>query len=197
MQTFENFPKQYLPLILTMFAILMALAIMVFCFYLSNLQRLLKAIRPVNRKMQPGQVWLMVISFLSSFIVIPQLVYGNWEGNTLLLSMLAGYAIRVFVLVFQFYMVNKIADSIEAEYRSRNLQVEPRPTYQLGLFYCICSAAGLVADVPYIGFIAGLAGVAGFVAWIMYWVKTAEWKRNIEALPLHDDPDSELFKDLY
>ena len=104
---------------------------------------------------------------------------------------------QVFILVFQFYMVNKIADSIEAEYRSRNLPVEPRPTYQIGLVMCVCSAATLVGQVPVLSFFSMIAAVAGFVVWIMYWVKTAEWKNKIKFLPQDNDGESDLFKNLY
>jgi len=64
--------------------------------FLLHLQGLLKAIAPVNRRMEPGMVWLLFIP--------------------------------LFNIVWIFIVVDRIAQSIGAEYTSRGLLIEPKPT---------------------------------------------------------------------
>lgn len=114
-------------------------------FYLINLQNTLKAVRPQNQKMPPGQVWLMFIP--------------------------------IFNIIWNFIMVQRIAESIKAEYDSRQLPCkEEKPAYSIGLAMCICNCCGWI---PILG---ALAGLGGLVLWIVYWIKTAEYKRDLQSL---------------
>ncbi|HKC37756.1 MAG TPA: hypothetical protein VKB95_16885, partial [Chitinophagaceae bacterium] len=112
-------------------------------FFLIAQQNTLKAIKPHNRKMQPGEVWLQLIP--------------------------------LFNLIWQFIVVGKIADSIRNEINDRNLNsflgiADPvfandltrRPTYDMGLTFCILSLCGCI---PLLG---GIASIAGLVCWIIY-----------------------------
>jgi len=129
-------------------------AIIIVVLFLLNIQNLLKAISPVNRKVAPGQVWL---------IFIP-----------------------LFNIVWQFILVDRIAESIEAEYAMRGLPMERKPTYNLGLAYCIL---GLLTWFP-------LVFLAQLIVGILYWVKTAEFRRNITAMPPYTDQESAIFNNL-
>ena len=193
----KDYPQELMTIIIVMMAVVFITFAAVYFFYLLSVQNLLKAVRPVNRKMQPGQVWLLLISCVSFVFVFFKMFYVELMDKLGIVATILPLLISVFVLVWQFYMVNKVADSIEAEYLSRNLPVPARPTYQTGLFYCICNTVGLVGNVPFLSFFALLAGIAGFVAWILYWVKIAEWKNHIKVLPPANDGESALFKDLY
>lgn len=83
--------------------------------------------------------------------------------------------IPLFSLVWQFLMVGHIADSIAAEYRRRGLQLtEDRPVYNIGLWSCILSFSGII---PVIGALGGLASI---VLRIVYWVKLAAYKDELE-----------------
>ena len=197
MKAFQDFPPEYMPIAIAILAIFVALFISLYFFYTLSLFNLLKAIKPENRRMKAGIVWLTMVSILELFFAFDEL-YGAELDQSLLLG-LNGlfYLISIFNLVFQFYMVNKIADSIEAEFKSRSLSVEPRPTYQLGLMMCICALVSIVQKVPMLAFFAQIAGIAGFVIWIVYWIKITEWKNKIKFLPRQDNNDSSLFKDLY
>ncbi|HTF02614.1 MAG TPA: hypothetical protein VK826_01260 [Bacteroidia bacterium] len=112
-------------------------------FYVLTLSRTLKQCAPHNQRMQPGQLWLVLIP--------------------------------LFNLVWHFIVVTRMADSLAAEFRQRNIPLEEdRPGYTMGMTFCIL---GLCGWIPYIGSIASLAGL---VCWIIYWVKIAGYKRRLE-----------------
>jgi hypothetical protein len=82
--------------------------------------------------------------------------------------------IPLFNLVWQFIIVNRIADSLQAEFAKRGIKVdEARPGYGVGLAYCICSVSGWV---PLLGVLASLGGL---VCWIIYWVKMSNYKKML------------------
>jgi hypothetical protein len=118
-------------------------------FYLLTLQNTLKAISLPNRKMRPGQVWLMFIPF--------------------------------FNVVWHFIIVKALSESIENEYRDRNIPIEHNPTYGIGLavsiLLCCCS----------IPVVKSLAALGFLVCWIIYWSKVSGYKNKILALPPKSD----------
>lgn len=132
-------------------------------FFLIAQQNLLKAIQPQNRKMSPGEVWLQLIP--------------------------------LFNLVWQFIVVARIADSIRNEISDRTVNsflgiadpvfandLKPRPTYDMGLAYCILSLCGCI---PFLGSFASLAGV---ICWIIYWTQIVAYKNKFRdnPVPLQD-----------
>ena len=142
----------YLGLLTIVFCIVLIPTIF---FYLTQ-QNTLKAIQPANRLMEPGMVWLQLIP--------------------------------LFGMVWQFIVVDRISDSIKKEFRSwqndssilgyddsESMQLAyRRPTYDIGLTYCILFCCSII---PMLGWLAALAG---FVCWIIYWVKLAEYKNMIK-----------------
>lgn len=89
--------------------------------------------------------------------------------------------IPVFSIVYQFILYPKISESVEKEFVSRG---RPQGDYgkNLGLTISILSLIGLA---PYIGLpvIGRFAGLASLIVFIIYWVKTAELKNKLIALP--------------
>lgn len=123
------------------FAVIIALIPTI--FYLLTLQNTLKAVSVQNQRMNPGQVWLMLIP--------------------------------LFGTVWHFIIVQRISESIKAEFEMRRLTPkEDRPAYSIGLAMCICACCGII---PFLG---GLAGLAALVLWIIYWVRVADYKRQLE-----------------
>jgi hypothetical protein len=125
--------------------------------FLITQQNTLKAIQPQNRSMAPGEVWLQLIP--------------------------------LFNLIWMFIVVTRISDSIRKEFHSRAensllglpdpslvAEMNKRPTYDIGIAYCVLNLCGIV---PVIGTFAGLAGL---ICWIIYWVKLAEYKNKLEKL---------------
>lgn len=139
----------YLGVVITIFCLFLIPII----FFLIAQQNTLKSIQPDNRLMEPGVVWLQLIPF--------------------------------FGIVWQFIVVSRISDSLKKEFNSwandnsilgdsdlLNLD-DRRPTYNIGLAYCILFCCSIV---PLLGLFASLAG---FVCWIVYWVKLSEYKSKI------------------
>lgn len=74
--------------------------------------------------------------------------------------------IPLFGTIWHFIIVNNLADSIKAEANSKNVKLnETRPAYNIGLAMCILNC------LFFIPFVNILTGIAGFVCWIIYWVK--------------------------
>ncbi len=77
-------------------------------------------------------------------------------------------------LYFQFVLVNKIADSIAGEQRTKGVECsETRPGYGLGIVMCILFCASIL---PYLGM---AAGIGGLVVWIMYWIRLNNYKKQL------------------
>ena len=81
--------------------------------------------------------------------------------------------IPFFNIVWQFTVVSRISSSLANEFRLRNMVREPEPGKSLGLAFCILYLCGIV---PFLGI---FSGVAGFVCWILYWVKIANYSSEI------------------
>jgi hypothetical protein len=82
--------------------------------------------------------------------------------------------IPLFGLVWQFVIVNNLADSLKTEFNLRNINVgEDRPGVGIGLAYCILSCCSII---PILGIVMGLAG---FVCWIIYWVRVNDFKTKL------------------
>jgi hypothetical protein len=85
--------------------------------------------------------------------------------------------VPLFNLVWQFLVVTNLAKSLRNEFTRRSLpspESTPAPGRVVGLAMCILS---LVSLVP---LIAPVASIAGFVCWIVYWMKIANYSRMLE-----------------
>jgi hypothetical protein len=111
-------------------------------FFLITLQNTFKEVKIENRRMQPGEVWLMLIP--------------------------------LFGLVWQFIIVNRLADSLKLEFTQRSIDInEFRPGYSIGLAYCVLFCCSII---PFLGF---FTSIAGFICWIIYWVKISDFKNKL------------------
>lgn len=141
----------------TIILLAIAIGLIPFILFLLTQQNTLKAIKPQNRSMEPGMVWLQLIPLFS--------------------------------LVWQFIVVSRIAESIKREFNSwgsedsilgySNAEAvnigNELPTYSIGIAYCVLFCCSIV---PLLG---GLASIAGLICWIIYWIKLAEFKRQLAA----------------
>ncbi len=86
--------------------------------------------------------------------------------------------IPIFGIIWNFIMVNRIADTLANEFRMRNIPSnEQRPGYQVGITMAICGAVGII---PYLG---SIAGIVQLIMWIIYWVKMSGYKTQLEQTP--------------
>ena len=82
--------------------------------------------------------------------------------------------IPVFNIVWNFLLVGYIADSLKAEFASRNQPVaEVRPGYTIGLWMCILNCCSFIPVVNI------FTGIGSLVCWIIYWVKIVEYKNML------------------
>lgn len=83
--------------------------------------------------------------------------------------------IPLFGLVWHFIIVERMASSLRNEFVRRRMPLaDPEPGKALGIAMCVLFAACLV---PILG---AFAALAAFVCWILYWVKIADYSRQIE-----------------
>ena len=81
-------------------------------------------------------------------------------------------------LVWQFFVVTALADSLGNEFRARGIpNIEPRPGKSIGIAMCVC---GVCSIIPFLGVLAFLAHL---VLWIIYWSKIAEFSRLLDQAP--------------
>ncbi|OGC07930.1 hypothetical protein A2V82_16810 [candidate division KSB1 bacterium RBG_16_48_16] len=76
-------------------------------------------------------------------------------------------------LYWQFVIVKNIAESLSNEFRKRNIAVESKPGFGVGLAMCILT---LLAIVPPI---RAIAGTGAFIFWIVYWATIAVFSAKL------------------
>ena len=87
--------------------------------------------------------------------------------------------IPLFGMIWQFIIVQKMADSLQKEFALRGVDCkEARPGYSIGMAYCILSVCSFI---PFVNFLTGF-GV--LIKWIIYWVKIADYKNMLVRNPL-------------
>ena len=83
--------------------------------------------------------------------------------------------IPLFHLIWQFFVVMALGQSLGNEFRRRGIPYpDPLPGQNIGMAMCICGCCGII---PIINL---LAGPAAFVLWIVYWIKIAEFSRMLD-----------------
>jgi hypothetical protein len=86
--------------------------------------------------------------------------------------------VPLFSLVWQFFVVIGLADSLGKEFRARGIpNVEPEPGKSIGIAMCVC---GVCVIIPILGVIAAIAHI---ILWIIYWVKITEFSRRLDQIP--------------
>ena len=83
--------------------------------------------------------------------------------------------IPLFSLGWVFYTIFKITDSLKAEFKERNIEPgDPEFSHPIGLAYCITSACSII---PFLGY---LSAIAALVLFILYWVKTHGYSKQLD-----------------
>lgn len=118
------------------------------------------------------------------------------------------------------YVVNKLSQTIAAEYKSKGQPLPTaKPTYGVGMTYAILSIISTIYGLfnmqdtmerykamfsgqmpsqdPSAGMAGGLMGIVGLamiILWIVYWVQTSSYKNKMRMLPDNNSAESEIFK---
>jgi hypothetical protein len=126
--------------------------------------------------------WLLILIVIGVLFLVPYIFFLLTLQNTLNAISYENRKmppanvwlmfIPLFNIVWQFIMVNNIADSIKAECARLYIPVkESRPTSGIGLAWNISSVCFFVPFAP----------LGSLVLWIIYWVKINEYKNLIIA----------------
>jgi hypothetical protein len=92
--------------------------------------------------------------------------------------------IPVYGIVWQFFVISRISDSIRAElnapvgdsiFPEESVPANVRPTFAVGIAYATCFCVGILP----IDMIKGAASLLGIIFWITYWIQLAKYKRKI------------------
>jgi hypothetical protein len=134
-----------------------------------------------------GVLGLSEIIFILIFlgiIIIPQFFYVitlqktikevSIENRQIQPNQIWFALIPLFGLIWQFIMVNKIALSLQAEFKKRNINIkDEKPGYTIGLTYCTLFCCSII---PVLGI---FAGIGGLICWVIYWVKINNYKTEL------------------
>jgi hypothetical protein len=86
--------------------------------------------------------------------------------------------IPIFGIVWQYFIVSRVADSLYLEFRKRNIYIpEQKPGYNFGIAYCILITASII---PMLGLLALLGGG---ICWVLYWIKISEYRSRLRENP--------------
>lgn len=144
-------------------------------------------------------VLLVVLMIICAAFLIPVIFYFIELQNTLKEVSVENRKMKpvqvwlLFIPLFSIYwlfeVVSKIADSLKAEFASRNMEVdEERPSYRIGMIYAIIGAASPLLNIvtkimhlPTIesSIISLILGLVGIVFWIIYWIKVRGYRKML------------------
>jgi hypothetical protein len=94
--------------------------------------------------------------------------------------------IPFFGLIWQFYVITKVSDSIRDELNTPTddsifpqhfIPQNHRPTYMAGISYAILFCVTIVVPIP---ILKGLASLATIGAWIYYWIQLTGYKKLLK-----------------
>jgi hypothetical protein len=88
--------------------------------------------------------------------------------------------IPLFNLIYPFILYPKISESLKREFESRNSPQEGDYGRSLGITLPILGVCGII---PVLGI---FAGIGNLVVFIIFWVKMAEFKNKLRAIPKAD-----------
>ena len=81
-------------------------------------------------------------------------------------------------IVWNFFVVSKLADSLGNEFKLRNIPTsEPKPGKSIGMAMAVCGACMVIP------FVNALAILPELILWIIYWVKIADFSRRLDSSP--------------
>jgi hypothetical protein len=131
--------------------------------FLLTQQNTLKAIRPENRLMKPGLVWLQFIPFAGQvwqFFVVTNIAGSiKQEMESTGEDSILGFA-----------------DTMTVE------ELRTRPTFNMGITYCSLNVVYVLLNLVTRGrtsTLLSLLALAGMVCWIIYWVQLAACKKKL------------------
>ena len=90
--------------------------------------------------------------------------------------------IPLFNIIWHFFVVLALSNSLGNEFRIRNILAPPEPGKTIGLSMCICACLSVI---PLVG---AITGIVNLVLWIIYWIKINEFSRMLDQPPVYGLP---------
>lgn len=139
-------------------------------FFLLTQQNTLKTLKPVNRQMIPGLVWLQLIPLFGQL----------WQ---FLVVTLIANSIKKELESRQDDSILGFSDAGAVE------QLGKRPTLIIGIAYCVLTTLSIILSLGPVkaasvlnrsAFMASaLCSLSGMICWIIYWVQLAGYKKAL------------------
>ena len=92
-------------------------------------------------------------------------------------------------IVWQFVTVARVAESLSNEFEDRGMRRDGDYGKSIGTAYCALNLAGAI---PFVG---PFFGLAGFVCFVLYWVKIAGYNRQLASRSGRGDYDDDDYDD--
>lgn len=144
--------------------LLLLVFLIIAILFLLTQQNTLKVLKPENRLMSPGQVWLQLIPLFGQvwlFVVVTRIADSLAKER----------------MSFQNDSILGLSDYTAAE------EIGRRPTYGIGITYCILTVVDVFMTLIHIvPTIQGVVGLSMMACWITYWVQLAAEKRKIKKM---------------
>jgi hypothetical protein len=151
--------------------ILLAAFLIPAVLFLLTQQNTLKAVKPENRFMNPGSVWLQMIPIVGQI----------WQFFVIL---------RISASI-QKEMASRQDDSILGFANASAVEeLRKRPTFAIGIAYCTLITITIIINATEFSNLASellkfarqwsaLGSLAGMICWIIYWVRLAQYKKKL------------------
>jgi hypothetical protein len=136
----------------------------------------------------PGEIIVILLVWSSLMMFVPTIFYiltlksaiekcapENQAMPTVQFWLLL---VPLFTVVWHFIVVSRLTKSLGDEFRRRGIGNDPEPGGSLGITMCVLQACSLV---PLLGILSSLAG---FICWILYWVKISDCSRILSPNPV-------------
>jgi hypothetical protein len=86
--------------------------------------------------------------------------------------------IPFFNMIWAFILYPRISETLEREFRARNLPIEPQPARTLGLAVAVLHVCWFIPVVHI------FTGIAGLACLILYWVKISDYSNQLAINPV-------------
>lgn len=120
-------------------------------------------------------IFLVVIGFAVAYILTLQRAISRCAPQNRATSPESAWLllIPIFSIFWQFILYPRISETLEREFRSRGLPIEPEPLRNLGL------AVAVLHVCWFIPFVHIFTGIAGFICLIFYWIKISDYSSQL------------------
>jgi len=147
--------------------LLLAFVIPGVLFFLSQ-QKILQVIKPENREMSPGSVWLQ---FIPAFGMIWQFIVVTRIARSISKE-----------------MASRLGDTILDSSQVQMKGTDDSSTYTIGIAYCLLTTLGVIINystlhsTSSLKFLGSIFVLTGMVCWIIYWVRLVKTKNILVGL---------------